>query len=127
MPRVERVISDHGQRLGREQALVLDDVVEVLVVTPGQDQVVEAAVRGVNAHLRAVDGVLRVRVLSKVFREDYAGVESTADYSLDILATLLALHRVKNAIYRGRCRRRRPIDLELRRRTGAFLGRGLGR
>jgi len=97
-------------------------------MAPGQEQVVEATVRGVNAHLRAEDGVLGVRVLVEGFREDYTGVESAADYSLVILATFSWVpHGVKSEIYRGRYRRRRPIDLELRRRTGAFLGRGLGR
>lgn len=46
--------------------------------------------RGVNAHLRAVDGVFRVRVLGKGFGEDYAGVEGTTDYSFVIIYQLLA-------------------------------------
>ena len=54
-------------------------------MTPGQEQVIEAAVRGVNAHLRAVDRVSGVRVLGEGFGEDYAGVEGTADYSLVII------------------------------------------
>lgn len=46
--------------------------------------------RGVNAHLRAVDGVSGVRVLGEGFGEDYAGVEGTTDYPLVIILSYIS-------------------------------------
>ena len=63
VPRVEGVVADHGEGLGGQGGLALDDVVEVLVVAPGEHDVVEAAAGAVDAELGAVDLVAVVRVV----------------------------------------------------------------
>lgn len=79
VPRVEAVVADHGQRLGRQRRLVPDDMIQILVVAPRQHHVVHAAAGGVDAVLRAVHRVHRVRVQPETLRVDDALVERAAD------------------------------------------------
>lgn len=79
MPRVERVVADHGEGFRRESRLVLDDVVEVLIMSPGEHDIIQTAVRAVDAELRAVDLVPVVRVILKgLGAVDNAVVKGTA-------------------------------------------------
>lgn len=73
------MVPDHGEGLGGEGALFLADVVQVLVVAPGEHDVVEAAGGGVDAVLGGVDGVDGVRVGGEGAGVDDAFVEAAAD------------------------------------------------
>ena len=43
VPRVEAVVSDHGESIVRKGGLLFHNVVEVLIMTPGEHDTVEAA------------------------------------------------------------------------------------
>jgi hypothetical protein len=62
VPWVEGVVAYHGERLRWQRALLLGDVVEILVVSPAQHDVVEAAAGGIDAVLGAVDLVIVVSI-----------------------------------------------------------------
>lgn len=80
VPGVERVVADHGEGLVRKGGLVLDDVVEVFVVAPGEHDVVQTAARAVDSELGVVDGVVEVLVvLEGLAAVDDALIEATAD------------------------------------------------
>lgn len=79
MPGVERVVADHSQTLIRDSRLVLHDVVEVLVVAPGQHDVVHTAAGHVDAVLSAVDLVVVVGVALEGVGVDDALVEGATD------------------------------------------------
>lgn len=49
------MVPDHGEGFGRQEGLIFADVVEILVVAPREHHVVEAAARGVDAVLGAVN------------------------------------------------------------------------
>lgn len=63
VPGVERVVSDHGQALVWNGGLVLNDVVEILIMTPREHDVVKSTSRGVDTSLGAVDRVLKILVV----------------------------------------------------------------
>ncbi|PNY27089.1 hypothetical protein TCAP_02983 [Tolypocladium capitatum] len=79
VPRVEGVVTNHGERLVRQDGLVAHDVVEVLVVAPAEHHIVEAAAGAVDAEPGAVDGVVDVRVVGKGAGQDDALVKGAAD------------------------------------------------
>ena len=80
VPGVKRVVTDHSQRLGRQDGLLLADVVEVLIVAPGEHDVVQATARRVDTVLGAVDLVVVVRViLEGLGAVDDTVVESQSD------------------------------------------------
>ena len=63
VPGVERVVTDHRQRLRGQDRLLLADMVEVLIVAPGEHDVVQPTARRVDTVLGAVDLVVVVRVI----------------------------------------------------------------
>jgi hypothetical protein len=63
MPSIKRVISDHGKTFCRNRRLVFDDAVEVLIMAPGEEDVVKATAFAVDAELAAVDWVRIIRVV----------------------------------------------------------------
>ena len=70
VPRVKAVETDHVQR--RQGHVVLDDVVEVLVVTPREMDAVQAAATLVNAELCLQVVFLEIGVVFEKFGEDNA-------------------------------------------------------
>ena len=68
MAGVERVIADHGQ--GRLGEVILDDVIQVLVVAPGEVDAIEPAARFVDAACRLILGDIRVGVFPEELGED---------------------------------------------------------
>jgi hypothetical protein len=78
VPGVERVVSDHSQPFVRDGRLILHDVVEVLVVTPAQHNVIKSAARQVDAMLCTVDFVVEVGVVLECIRVDDTLVKGTA-------------------------------------------------
>lgn len=80
VPGVEGVVADDGQGLVGESGLVLHDVVEVLVVTPGKHDLVQTTAGAVNSELSAIDVVAVVRVLLEgLGAVDDAVIESETD------------------------------------------------
>jgi hypothetical protein len=77
--RIERVVADHGEGGGGEGALLLGDGVHVLVVAPGEEDVVEAAAGRVDAVRRRIHGVACVRVGRECVRVDVLVGEGGAD------------------------------------------------
>jgi ATP:corrinoid adenosyltransferase len=78
VPRIKRVVADHGEGLVRKSRLLLDDVVEILVVTPGKHHFIETAAGAVNAVFGAVDLVTVVRVVLEGVGVNDLLVEGTA-------------------------------------------------
>eukprot|EP00053_Salpingoeca_punica_P005899 m.57254 g.57254 ORF g.57254 m.57254 type:complete len:376 (-) comp13445_c0_seq3:345-1472(-) len=71
VPRVEGVVADHVEALhGQGAVVVLEDAVHVLVVAPGHEQAVQAAVGLVDAKVRVVLRVLLVGAELKLLAED---------------------------------------------------------
>lgn len=80
VPGVERVVADHSERLSRQDRLLLGNVVEVLIVTPREHDIVQSAARRVDTELGAVDGVVIVRVvLEGLGAVDDAVIETKTD------------------------------------------------
>jgi hypothetical protein len=73
------VVTDHRQRLIRESALLLAEVVQVLVVAPGEHDVVKTAAFTVDAVLGAVHWGFGVWIVDKGARVDDAILKRTAD------------------------------------------------
>ena len=79
VPGVEGVVSDHGKTLVRESGLLLDDVVEVLIVSPAEHDIVHANTGLVDTELGAVYGVVIVRVALEGVGVDDAMIEGQAN------------------------------------------------
>lgn len=80
VPGIERVVSNHRQALSRECGLVLDNVIEVFVVSPGEHNIIQADSGGINAKLCLVNIVVVVFiVLERIFSKNDSIVERTAD------------------------------------------------
>lgn len=74
------MVADHGKGLIGEGGLVLDDVVEVLVVSPREHDVIKTTVGRVDAELGVEVGVDSIRVsLGKALRVDDLVRESTTN------------------------------------------------
>src|SRR3984957_8552267 len=65
VPWIERVIPNHSQSLCRERALLLDDVVQILIMSPAQHDIVESTARAIDAILGAVDFIVIICIVSK--------------------------------------------------------------
>src|SRR5580704_7539398 len=62
------MVADHVQRgLGH---VILDHVVQVFIVPPGQADIVQTAILSVDAKMRAITWTLAVRVVLEEFREN---------------------------------------------------------
>jgi hypothetical protein len=79
VPGVERVVADHRKALIRDGRLILHDVVEILIMSPRQHDVVHSAARYVDAMLGAVDVVIVVGITLEGVGVDDALVEGAAD------------------------------------------------
>ena len=82
VPRVEGVEANDVERLlGEAVDVGLEDAVQVLVVAPRHQHLVQAAVLLVDAQPRVQLGVLHVRVLGEALHAEHdAGVRSAADW-----------------------------------------------
>lgn len=79
VPRVEGMVTNHGQGLIGKGALFFANVVQVFVVAPAEHDIIHAAARTVDAVFGAVDGVFAVRVVLECARVDDGVVEAAAD------------------------------------------------
>jgi hypothetical protein len=79
MPWVEAVVSDHGQSLVWNCALLFHDVVQILIVAPAEHHIIHTAPRGIDPVLGRVNRILRVRVGGECVGVDDLGGEGTAD------------------------------------------------
>ena len=73
------MITDHGESLGRQSGLTFDDMVKVLIVAPGEHDVVHPTARSVDAVLGAVDLVAIIWVVLEGTRQDDTVIECTSD------------------------------------------------
>lgn len=80
VPWVEGVVTDDGESLLGQRRLVLDDVVQILIVTPREHHVVKTTARAVDSELGAVDLVVVIGILLEgLGTVDDSVVESKAD------------------------------------------------
>lgn len=79
VPRIKRVIANHGESLIRQSRLILNHVIEIFVVAPAEHDVVKAAPGRVYAELGVVDGILAIGVGLKSLGQNDALIESTAN------------------------------------------------
>lgn len=79
VPRIKRVIANHGESLIRQSRLILNHVIEIFVVAPAEHDVVKAAPGRVYAELGVVDGILGIGVGLKSLGQNDALIESTAN------------------------------------------------
>ena len=79
MPRVERVVADHSQSLIRKKRLILEDMVQVLIMSPRQHDIVHTTARLIDAIRGVVLRVVVIRVPLHGLRVNDLVAEGTAD------------------------------------------------
>lgn len=77
VPGVERMVTNHSQRLVRQVGLIPHHMVEVLIMAPAEHDIVESTALGIDAILGRVDRIIDIRVRSKRLGKDNALIERT--------------------------------------------------
>src|SRR3954453_11497190 len=80
MPRIKRVIPNHSQPLLRNQRLIFNNMIKILIVTPSKHNILQPTPRRINAVLRTINRIVIILIiLERLLAKDNPLIKGTTN------------------------------------------------